>query len=461
MPDPIEQLSNFDPGVPVNPLPAAEVRRRGDRLRRRNTAVVGGGAVAAVLLVAVPVAVVAGGDGGEPQPAPPVGLTDEVLLNADEVPARERLTPWRQVESEGPVLACAPDGAALDPASSVRRDFAADVAGAPADQIPVSAVRTQVLQFEDASEARDSYGQAQRWVLGCPGGDELAAKGVSKYTVELADGEGEWQRHDFYAPDICTECDAIRFDRMGVAQFGDRVVLVSLAEVGGPLEPEGLDATMERLFDAAITRAGGEITGGSASGEGSAEPPSAAGVDGVPLDWDLVDMRGDGGKIYGPGPEARGADEVSPCDEVVWPEAGVDRSAVTTTGPEFVESRELVELASADEAVAAMERIRSAIAACPTEINELDPTSNPEQAWEVLPADTGYDSVTFSLTYTDGLPGGTIWQLTRVGRAILAVSTGGEYSGGDSASFAAERLTEITDRMTPAMCAFTEAGCGG
>ena len=60
MPDPIEELSNFDPRSPVNPMPAAEVRRRGDRLRRRNTARVVGGAVAAVVLVAVPVAVLCG-----------------------------------------------------------------------------------------------------------------------------------------------------------------------------------------------------------------------------------------------------------------------------------------------------------------------------------------------------------------------------------------------------------------
>ena len=52
---------------------------------------------------------------------------------------------------------------------------------------------------------------------------------------------------------------------MGVAQFDDRVVLVSLAEVGGPLEPEGLDASMDELFQAAVTKAGGEITGGSGS----------------------------------------------------------------------------------------------------------------------------------------------------------------------------------------------------
>jgi hypothetical protein len=66
-------------------------------------------------------------------------------------------------------------------------------------------------------------------------------------------GRGSWCVRTFSAPDVCTDCDAVRFDRVGVAQIGDRLVLVSLAEVGGPLEPQGLDDTMTALLDRAIT----------------------------------------------------------------------------------------------------------------------------------------------------------------------------------------------------------------
>ncbi len=456
MPDPMDELSNFEPGVTASPIPAAEVRRRGDRLRRRRTALSVGGAVAAVLLIAVPIAVVAGGDGdgGTPQPVAPT-LSEDALLTADELPVRDRLTPWQEVQTEGQVLACAPQlPAALDAPADLRRDFAADVADGPAGETPVSVIRTQVLEFDDAPAAQAAYDQAQGWLRDCPGGDNLARKDVSQRTFEIDAGQGEWRLHEFYATDICTECDAIRFDRMGVAQFGDRMILVSLAEVGGPLEPEGLDASMEELYAAAVDKAGGVITGESASGSDSGEPA------GVPIDWDLADLTGDGGRISGPGPDAPGAAEVSPCDRVVWPKAGVDRLAVNTTGPEFAEARELVEFASADEAVAAMGEVRSAVAACPTEINELDPTNSPEQAWDVLESDTGYeDSVTLSLTYTDGLPGGQIWQFTRVGKAIIAVSTSGEYAGGRSAALAAVRLTEITRHIAPEMCRYTVDGC--
>lgn len=61
MRDPIEDLKNFsEQGLTMNPLPAAEVRRRGDRMRRRNTALASiGGVAAALVAIATPVAVVA------------------------------------------------------------------------------------------------------------------------------------------------------------------------------------------------------------------------------------------------------------------------------------------------------------------------------------------------------------------------------------------------------------------
>lgn len=457
MSDPIEELTNFDPGPSMKPLTPGEVRHQGDRLRRRNTVLTAVGAAVAVAAVVAPVALIGDGD-SHPQPAPaPPSLSGQVLLTQDEVPERERLGAWRTApEPVGEVLACQPGPlSSLGADASVRRDFEAEVKGAPAEGSPTSVVRTAVLQFADAASASDAYDTAWGWVSTCPGAGDAATAPSSVTEIELENGHGEWGTHSFAAPDVCTECDAERFDRMGVAQVADRLVLVSLAEVGGPLEPEGLDASMEELFAAAVGKAGAEPSGGE-----TGEPEPDPGAVDVPLDWDLVDMTGDGGRILGPGPKAEGVAEVSPCDRAVWPETGVDRLALTTTGPEFVESRELVVFASADQAAQIMEDVRSAIDACPTEINGQDPTSSPEQAWDVLEADTGYDdSVTFSQTYTDGLPGGQVWQLTRVGRAIIAVSTGGHYSRGASASSGAVRLTEITAHVTPEMCEFTDSGC--
>src|SRR3712207_1626829 len=76
MPD-LNDLGRFDEGIPVNPLPASEVRRRGDRMRRRNTvlATVGGVAAAAVF-IGLPVAIVANQSGDDAQPVSPSGSTD-------------------------------------------------------------------------------------------------------------------------------------------------------------------------------------------------------------------------------------------------------------------------------------------------------------------------------------------------------------------------------------------------
>ena len=53
----------------LHPLPASEVRRRGDRLRRRNTALaVAGGTVAAMTAIGVPVALSQDGTDARPDP---------------------------------------------------------------------------------------------------------------------------------------------------------------------------------------------------------------------------------------------------------------------------------------------------------------------------------------------------------------------------------------------------------
>ncbi|MDF1602876.1 hypothetical protein [Nocardioides sp. YIM 152315] len=57
------------------------------------------------------------------------------------------------------------------------------------------------------------------------------------------------------APEMCTAgCDAVWFERMGVLSDLGRMVVVSFREVGGPLEPAGLDATMRDLMLQAAAR---------------------------------------------------------------------------------------------------------------------------------------------------------------------------------------------------------------
>lgn len=75
MPDLNDDLfSSFkSEGTPVNPLPASEVRRRGDRMRRRNNALASvGGVAAALVVIATPLAVVANQSSDGDADRPPI-----------------------------------------------------------------------------------------------------------------------------------------------------------------------------------------------------------------------------------------------------------------------------------------------------------------------------------------------------------------------------------------------------
>jgi hypothetical protein len=69
----LNDLDNFDRGLPVmDMLPAPEIRRRGDRLRRRRTALVAvGGVLAAAIAIGTPVVALSGRDTGHEIPPAP------------------------------------------------------------------------------------------------------------------------------------------------------------------------------------------------------------------------------------------------------------------------------------------------------------------------------------------------------------------------------------------------------
>ncbi len=457
MSDPDERLSSFDPGPSMNPLPPTEVRRQGERLRRRNTALVVGGAVAAVVLIATPLAVFANRDDDiKPQPAVPA-LDTSVLLTADEVPVRDRLSQWREDEQRGPVLACAPDtGASLDEASAVRRDFDADIAGVPAGELPASIVRTEVLEFGDDAAARDAYETAVAWITECPGREGAASTDATAVsTIDLeSDGQGEWRPHVFSAPEYCgDDCDAAMFDRMGVAQFDDRLVLVSLAEVGGPLEPAGLDGSMDQVFQAAVTRAGGQITGGGSSGSESGGPEPEA-LD-FPLDLGLPQSDSET-TVEGPDPAAEGVTlPEGYCGSEHWPsDELVSRLAVKVSGPEYGLWRELVTFEDEGRPAAIVAKIAASVDACPTVPGDQPANDITFVSHDV---DSGPATATFAYTYREGL-GGVVYQFVAVGHAILATAQYGEWSPGTTGP-GARQLNSENKQLTALMCEYTEPGC--
>ncbi|WP_155992834.1 hypothetical protein [Nocardioides sp. URHA0020] len=121
MPDPMDELEHFTtPGLTMDALPAAEVRRRGTRLRRRNHALAAIGGVAAVAIIATPLAMAAGNgrtDSTPPpatqSPSPSVAWVREIPADfplADGLPGTTRSGFVRSDADACPGLGWSPDG---------------------------------------------------------------------------------------------------------------------------------------------------------------------------------------------------------------------------------------------------------------------------------------------------------------------------------------------------------------
>lgn len=189
--------------------------------------------------------------------------------------------------------------------------------------------------------------------------------------------------------------------------------------------------------------------------EPTGEPVPVDGPVEIPADFPLdVDFPADGGdvRVSAPSADGDGIGEVEMCGRVVWPQretpGGLRRLVASAIAPEDNEWRELFVHAGAAQASATMEVLRRATAECRTSDNLV---------WTVLQRDTGYDTVTVGLTYTDGL-GSSVFQVTRVGSARLMVTTYGEGSLA-SLDGQADEVTVTSQKILPAMCVFTKTGC--
>ena len=159
------------------------------------------------------------------------------------------------------------------------------------------------------------------------------------------------------------------------------------------------------------------------------------------LDHDVVRQGSDGTRIA----------PVVMCHEQVWPTHRVEgshRLVTTVVGPEYFDGRELLSLPSEDEARATMAHVRTVAQGC----RRMD-----NQVWTSLQQDTGHDSVTVGLTYTEGM-GSSVVQVTRVGSVLLLVMTYGEGSL-DSLPAQAAEVTATTRRITRQVCSLEIAAC--
>ncbi len=308
---------------------------------------------------------------------------------------------------------------------------------------PEDSRERELLTFRDDAEAADVSAGLEAYYGGCP---EENADGATYLTQVDADGlaPGSWQ----------ASTSQTQRGQLTPYQSVVEVTSVGNAVLISTGNGEGTSAAgmVEDLAGpvAALCVFSDQGCGSAPSG------PTSSGNTAIPADFplgvDLPDYTGDGGVITDPAVDAVGV-EGSLCGTDAWSASQIGRLAAGSTGPEYDERRELRVFADADGAVAEMGRLRTALAGCPR-----DTSRGAERVVRSYPADTGYDdTATFAVTARTGL-GGTIFQFTRVGRAVLAISIGGETSTA-SAVQSVPDLTALTRRLTPSMCLFTQAGC--
>ncbi|NYD56118.1 hypothetical protein BKA08_000356 [Nocardioides marinisabuli] len=423
-------------GLPVEPLPAAEVRRRGDRMRRRRTALVAVGSVAAVgVLVATPLALVAGGADSS-RPLDPAGPGPASASSTTSTADVDWLT---AVPEDLPLLDGLPEGAERYPDYTQQivgpcggPGFTADGALDTEDAIWTDGVEASeqraVAVYADDAAATAAVDDLRAQLAAC---EQPAPRGDSIWAVEQASDLGEQSYvfvNSWYADGEQTgDAHVHQLVRVGNA------VLYDNANFGGAGDPAVVDLTVEQVReDSAYVVSSMCVFAADPCAEPPARPdpvePASVGAeipDGFALDAGLV-VDGDS-EAVGPAADGDGVDLSAMCSTLrdTWPAEPVDRLAYALAGPESLRVRELATYESVERAAAVLAGVTDAASAC----SSVGGTRGEPVVWSLLsPADAPDDSVTFAMTMSDGGIGGAGYQLTRVGNAVLATSWGGEWS---------------------------------
>ena len=456
----------FSEGMHVNPIPASEVRRRGDRMRRRNTALATvGGVVAAAVIIGTPVALMNGNTdktGPEPLPSAPTqtdkpdtGDTRWITEIPDDFSVSEGMT------TENGTLV---DG---DQDAFPLCEMAYPTAQGTADTRTVffssdgesSTTRTFQLWPDDIS-ADASIDELVAGIQACPQQPAANAEDIveTKLVDYVAAGERSvtWAQQYVADDGFISQLTTVQVTRVGNAvlvnsNYGSAAGDEAIAIAAGVLETQSQQVVASMCVFAAEP-CGSAPPAPTESSESSAPPADVAPI---PADFQLaqgMDPGGDG-DLTGPGADVEGAPVVDVCGtDVVSPSQVVERLAVLETGPEYRETRELYTFPTADEAIETVNIVREAVVNCPRTDGEFYGYTN-----KVLDGAEGYDSFAWGSFADEGLDGG-VFEITRVGKSVLVLYAAGETSE-SSLQPVADTLTETTLAIAPEMCLWTEDGC--
>lgn len=450
--DPLQQLASFGTGGPVDPLPAAEVRRLGDRRRARRTAVASVTGVAAVLAVVVPATLYAARDGsGRPVPPSTSTSAGPTTIPADFPLDREAYDFGEQGQRTGPAagvtveqpLPCGRDPLASRPVTD-RLGFANE-----GDEFRD---HRQLLLYADEGAASAVMAAAAAAVEGCA--TDPGAGGTLTWTTLPADTG--------YATATYRQGvqEAMGGRTFQLTRVGRAVLQVAWIGEGGG------DVAGQSKVTASIAPA---MCGWSTSGCDASSPTATPSTDPGPTVREIADdfplMAGfpeqsERGKDGYTGPN-RTLDQLQleACGTPAPDLEPRDRLLARYESAEDYRTRQLSTYADADAAVAASRALVAAFRECPTEdedsegyvtTREVRNLALGGEAWAVL------DRATMNGSQT---PFGSTLVVVRVGRAVLI-----EEQAGHAGYPSAEGVRELSDRLaTPiaAMCVFTVAGCGG
>lgn len=464
MPD-HDDLSNFtdgfSEGMHVNPIPASEVRRRGDRMRRRNTALATvGGVVAAAVFIGTPVALISGNNDSRsdelpiaPSPSQSQGVQPEWIT---EIPEDFPLTAG-MVTGDGTTVEGDLDAYPLcemayptSPGTSATRTVSFS------DDGESSVTRTFQLWPDDIS-ADASLDELVAGIQACPtqpsmGGEDIVETKLVDY---VSGGDRSLTFAQQYVGDdgLISQLSTVQVTRVGNAVL----VNSSYGSAGGD---EAIDIATGILdTQGQTTVAAMCVFSAEPCGEAPPAPieSSEAPVAGTPIpeDFPLADGldETEESDVTGPSADAEAGRVFDVCGTDIWsPDGLTDRLAVRETGIEYLEARELDVFPTSDEPAESVTLVREAVRDCARIEGE-----SYGYTVKVLDGPEGYDSVTWGAFADEGLDGG-VYQITRVGSAVLVLYSAGEMSE-TSLQQVADDMTTTTLELAPEMCVFTEDGC--
>ncbi|WP_435743482.1 hypothetical protein [Nocardioides sp. SYSU DS0663] len=418
----------------MNPMPASEVRRRGDRMRRRNTALATvGGAVAALAVVAVPLAVV---NGDEPdreiQPAPSVE--------------------WRQEVPEGFPLGAglggqAIDEPALDAATPCGTPFWTDTGTVDVaresrgDGVESRSGRTLAL-YPDADAAAQAVDDIRGAVADCP---EQPVTDDTTRVTEVLD-------RDLATEESFVVVDRVRFDdgswadltTTQVARTGNAVLLDQ--GFGSAAEDQAVEFNLANQLERAaeplaelcifaadpcdVDDAPGEDTGGDDTG-GEEAPAAATLPDDFPLAAGYpTSDEGEGFGLEGP---SRALEPLVPqaCGATAPVPPHVDLLRASWTAPEDYRQRQLVAFADEEAAEAYRRSVLAVFEGCIGGV-----TTGPDRRLTQVITDVSDlgDAAGGAVTrYESGgspIPGMSTVLVVRVGRTVLLATADDEGGAG-------------------------------